>query len=160
MTKANIKIFRMTSLDTNTLLQLFARKCELLMQLRQFGVRQYELIDTSDMNRLLSLLSAKQKLLGEIQNIERQLDPFRHESPESRVWASDEQRRQCAQLAEACQRLLAEVMETEKHGELQLILRRDEAATRLQGVHQAIHARAAYIQPNPASFTQVDLSSE
>jgi hypothetical protein len=150
----------MTSLDTNTLLQLFARKCELLMQLRQFGQRQYELIDTSDMNRLLMLLSAKQKLLGELQNVERQLDPYRHESPDSRVWASDEQRRQCGQLAEACQRLLAEVMETEKQGESHLIIRRDEAATRLHGVHQAIHARAAYIQPDQLQFTQVDLSSE
>lgn len=150
----------MSALDTTTLLQLFARKCELLMQLRQFGLRQYELIDSSDMNRLLSLLSAKQKVLGEIQNIERQLDPYRREAPDSRVWASDEQRRQCAQLAEACQRLLAEVMETEKQGESQLILRRDEAATRLHGVHQAIHARAAYIQPEQLNFTQVDLSSE
>ena len=150
----------MTSLDTNTLLQLFARKCELLVQLRQLGIEQYKLIDHTDLNQLLSLLSAKQKLLAALGTIERQLDPYRQEPPEQRRWASEEDRNRCAQLAAACEKLLTEVMQAEKQSESHLILRRDEAATRLQGVHQAIHAREAYVEPAVVQLTQVDLSSE
>jgi hypothetical protein len=150
----------MTSLDTNTLLQLFARKCELLVQLRELGRRQFELIDHSELNPLLGLLSAKQKLLSALQTIERQLDPFRQEAPESRRWANADDRRRCAELSTLCERLLADVIQTEKQSESQLMLRRDEASTRLQGVHHAIQAREAYVEPIVQQITQVDLSSE
>jgi flagellar biosynthesis/type III secretory pathway chaperone len=148
------------SLDTAKLTKLLADKCELLAQLRQLGVRQFESIDTADLSQLLNLLAAKQRLIGGLQTIEQQLDPFRDQSPDDRQWASQADRNRCAQLAETCQTLLAEVVEIEKQSENRLVLRRDEAATRLQAAHFAGQARQAYVAPAGAAFSQVDLSSE
>jgi flagellar biosynthesis/type III secretory pathway chaperone len=150
----------MTSLDTNTLTQLLAQKCELLLQLRQLVGRQFELIDASNLSQLLNLLTEKQRLIGRLQTIQRQLDPYRAQLPQQREWLSDEHRRRGAELADACQRLLAEVVEVDKQSESRLSLRRDEAATRLQSVHFAIQAREAYVEPAASTKSHVDLSSE
>ena len=40
------------------------------------------------MTDLLKLLAAKQTVLDQLQQVERQLDPFRDEDPEARVWRS------------------------------------------------------------------------
>ncbi len=150
----------MTPLDTNTLTKVLASKCELLVQLRQFGARQSELIETAELGQLLNLLAVKQRLLNGLQAIERQLDPFRAQSPNERQWPSEEDRRRCADLAAACEKLLGEVMEGEKQSEQRLILRRDEAATQLQAAHFAAQAHDAYLKPEGRSISQVDLSAE
>jgi flagellar biosynthesis/type III secretory pathway chaperone len=147
------------SLDTNTLTQLLAQKCEVLLQLRQLVGRQFELIDASNLSQLLNLLSEKQRLITTLQKIQQQLDPFRAQQPEQRQWPSEGDRRRCADLADACQRLLAEVVEIDKQSENRLVLRRDEAATQLQNVHFAIQARQAYVEPTGPTKTFVDLSS-
>lgn len=150
----------MPLLDTNKLMQVLAQKCELLVQLRQLGRQQNELIEASELGQLLNLLAVKQRLLNALETIERQLDPFRAQSPDDRQWTSEADRRRCADLAAACERLLAEVMESEKQSEKRLILRRDEAATQLQAVHFAAQAHNAYIKPIRPSVSQVDLSAE
>src|SRR4051812_19568135 len=150
----------MTTLDTNTLTQVLASKCELLVQLRQLGRQQSELIEAAELGQLLNLLAAKQRLLNGLQSVERQLDPFRAQSPDQRRWATNEDRQRCADLAAACEKLLAEVMESEKHGENRLSLRRDEAATRLQAAHFAARAHDAYATPDTRSINQVDLSTD
>jgi flagellar biosynthesis/type III secretory pathway chaperone len=148
------------SLDTAKLTKLLADKCQLLTQLRQLGARQFQSIDTADLSQLLNLLAAKQRLIGGLQTIEQQLNPYREQSPDEREWASPADRHQCAQLAETCQQLLAEVVEIEKQSEHCLVLRRDEAATRLQAAHFASQARQAYDGPAGVALSQVDLSSE
>ena len=148
------------SLDTDKLTKLLADKCQLLAQLRQLGVRQFESIETADLSQLLSLLAAKQRLIGGLQTIEQQLDPYRAQSPDERQWANPADRRQSAQLAETCQQLLAEVVEIEKQSEYRLVLRRDEAAARLQAAHFASQARQAYDGPTSPAFSQLDLSAE
>jgi flagellar biosynthesis/type III secretory pathway chaperone len=148
------------SFDTAKLTQLLADKCKLLMQLRQLGARQFESIDTADLSQLLNLLAAKQRLIGGLQSIEQQLDPYRAQSPDQRAWANQSDRQQCAALAETCERLLAEVVEIEKQSEHHLILRRDEAATRLHAAHFASQARQAYDGPTTAASSHVDLLSE
>jgi hypothetical protein len=148
------------SLDTFTLTQLLAQKCELLVQLRQLVGRQCELIETSDLTQLLNLLAVKQRFIGNLQTLQRQLEPYRSQLPQQRQWPSEEDRRRGAELADACQRLLAEVMDHEKHSESQLILRRDEAAAQLHAVHFAAQARDAYVKPDVSAIVQVDLSSE
>ena len=86
------------SLDTAKLTKLLADKCQLLTQLRQLGARQFQSIDTADLSQLLNLLAAKQRLIGGLQTIEQQLDPYREQSPDEREWASPADRQQCASL--------------------------------------------------------------
>jgi flagellar biosynthesis/type III secretory pathway chaperone len=146
-------------LDTQALTQLLAKKCELLLQLRQLGIRQAELIGAGDLGQLLNLLGVKQRVLANLQSTERQLDPFRLQSPEKRQWVNADARRRGAELAETCERLLAEVIQSEKLSEQQLVLRRDEAASQLHAVHHAAQARSAYSAQPPVHAMQVDLST-
>jgi flagellar biosynthesis/type III secretory pathway chaperone len=148
------------SLDTANLTKLLANKCELLTQLRELGTRQFQSIETADLSQLLSLLAAKQRLISRLQSIEQELDPYRMQLPEERFWANEADRHRTAELAATCQRLLADVVEIEKHSENRLVLRRDEAATRLQAAHFASQARQAYDVPGNSAIRQVDISAE
>jgi hypothetical protein len=150
----------MLELNTNMLTQVLFAKCELLVQLRKLGVRQNELIEASELGQLLGLLAEKQRLLDALQQVERQLDPFRGQAPEDREWASVDDRRRGAELAAACEKLLAEIAESEKQSAVKLQLRRDEAAMQLQAVHFAVQAREAYVAADGPGFSHVDLSAE
>jgi hypothetical protein len=150
----------MMQTDTHTLTQTLFSKCDLLVQLRKLGARQNELIEAAELGQLLNLLAEKQRLLDSLQQIERRLDPFRGQSPDEREWRSSEDRRRGAELAAACEKLLAEVAEAEKQSAAKLMTRRDEAATQLQAVHFAVQARAAYVGAQAPGLSQVDLSTE
>lgn len=145
-------------LSTDLLGDLIRRKHTCLLHLRDLGLRQLGLVRQGSMDELLDVLAAKQHLLVELQRIERGLDPFRHEDPETRSWRSPEDRQRCAEELARCDSLLAEIMAQEKQSEQELIRRRDEAARRLQGVHTAAQAREAYAAC-PTAPAGLDLTS-
>jgi hypothetical protein len=147
-------------LSTEILAELVEKKHDLLVQLRDVGLRQMELIDGGDMTQLLKLLSSKQRLLTALQDIERQLNPFRRENPDDRVWRNPADRQRCAEVAARSEALLAEVVAQEKRSETQLRAHRDRVAEELEGAHQAARAASAY-GDNPWTHSrQLDLSSE
>ena len=84
-----------------------------LRQLAQLGSWQLEAVRVHDMNRLLAVLSAKQRLLVGLQRLERQLDPFRQQNADERRWVSDEARQRCAKLAAESEALLAQIVRQE-----------------------------------------------
>lgn len=145
--------------NTNQLAELMAQKHELLTQLCALGKRQLELINGNELALLMRVLSAKQNVLSTLHEVQRALDPYREQSPDARRWSSAAAREQCAQLAAHCDQLLVEVVRLEKQSESQLVLRRDDAAERLQGVHAAAFARGAYAADNVPVISQLDLSS-
>jgi hypothetical protein len=118
------------------------------------------LIVSGDMTQLLKLLASKQRVLGSLHGIERELDPFRREDPDRRLWRTAAERTRCAELSEQCNILLAEVVETEQRSESQMRMRRDDAATRLEGIHHAAQVRHAYAHREAVGEArQLDLSS-
>jgi hypothetical protein len=149
-----------TPLTTDLLAELVAKKHDLLVQLRDVGLRQVELIDGGDMTQLLKLLSSKQRLLNGLQAVERQLDPFRRENPASRVWRSPADREACSRQAALCETLLAEVVERERRSESNLIAHRDRVAVELEVAHRAAEAHHAYDENRLSVSRQLDLSSE
>ena len=105
---------------TDVLADLIAKRRHCLTQLRDLGVRQADLIVGGKMAELMRLCSAKQQLIVALQSLESQLAPFHHEDPERRKWPSPEARARCASDAEACRRLIQEVMAMEQAGERQM----------------------------------------
>jgi hypothetical protein len=134
----------MDRLDTDVLAQLVADKLECLSQLRALGVRQLEAIAADDLTALLRVLAGKQRLLARLQELEPALAPFRDQPPEARVWRDPADRQRCARMAELCAALLAELVEQERQSESRLLVRRDQAAAQLQGLHRRGEAQAAY----------------
>jgi hypothetical protein len=147
-------------LPTDRLADLINAKRDLLEQLRQLARQQNEHIAAGEMSTLINVLAAKEMLLRNLFAVERQIDPFRQEDPEQRIWRNPEARRRCQVVAERCESLLAELMLLEKQSETDLQRRRDETAKRLDLAHSALEARRAYAPHTRPASAQLDLSSE
>lgn len=147
-------------MDTDRLKQLVGRKRQVLEMLVQLARRQSEFISASDMTTLLKLLAAKQGLLQQLQQVERQLDPFRQQDPEQRAWRSAVERQECLEATQACEVMLAELMQIEQRDENEMVRRRDVVASQLNGVHSAQEARSAYATMPYTAAASLDLSCE
>lgn len=134
----------MPQLTTDQLADLISKRHRCLLQLRELGRKQGELISQGDMSPLLRLLGAKNQLLVAVQAIEQQLAPFHAQKPEQRSWPTEEARAKCAEQAAACQQLLEEVMQMEEQNEREMTARRDQVASQLQAAQAASTARGAY----------------
>ena len=150
----------MTGLETDALLDLIRAKRSCVEQLWIIGNRQMTLIEEGRMAGLLDLLVQKQHTLSELKRVERSLDPFRHQPPESRRWRSEADRQSCAEVLQACEQMLSKIVAQERACEQAMVRCRDNAARQLQGMHQASLARTSYSAPAAGSAGQLDLSSE
>ena len=134
----------MPTLSTTHLTDLIRRKHDVLVQLCDVGRRQQEIVERGETTALLELLAAKQTMITVLQQVERELAPYHAEDPAERVWLAEGARERCAQQAAACNRLLAEVVELERHSADRLATRRNDVAAQLRQVHAAGQARDAY----------------
>jgi len=150
----------MVASDTEQLAALISLKHACLLRLREMGRRQLELIGEGRVAELLDVLGAKQSFMTELQRIERALDPFRDQAPDSRNWSTPDRRQHCAEEAAGCERLLGEIVDQEKRAESELTRRRDLAASQLQGTHAAGQARRAYVTQNQPGINHMNLLSE
>jgi hypothetical protein len=156
----------MNDLSTDILMQLVRARYTCLVQLRDLGRRQMELIDQGNVTGLLDVLTVKQKPLHDIQRIEKALDPYRDQDPEKRQWRSGEDRAACARLIEQCSALLKEIVTQEKRCEETMVEKRDATALQLQRLRAAGQAHGAYTAATRstgypgAGMRQLDLTSE
>ena len=150
----------MTTLETDTLAELIRTKHACLLRLSDMGHRQGELIDAGNMTALLDMLAHRQRLLVQLQQIERALGPFRNQDADNRHWRSEEDRRACAEQLRQCEALLGEIIDREKRNETTLKRRRDEVALQLKGAHAAEVARGAYTATPQHGVNQLDLLSD
>jgi hypothetical protein len=144
MNRVGGRVILMAELSTQLLAELVSKRRKCLVQLRDLGVRQAQMIADGEMAELLRLVSAKQQLIVALQAIEQQLAPFHEQDPETRQWESTEARTRCAENAEACRELIQEVMAMEQAGERQMIERRDAVANQLRTVAAGSRVRDAY----------------
>lgn len=145
--------------ETDRLAQLALSRRDCLAQMHALGGMQPALIDSGDMTQLLAVLAAKQRLLGELVEFERALDPFRGQVAESRHWRDAHERATCAALLAEGETLLRRILEQEQAAERRLSRRRDETAALLQGVNAADQARRAYADRSPPA-SSLDLHTE
>jgi hypothetical protein len=134
----------MPTQSTTILAELIRRKHDVLVQLCDVGRRQRDFVARGETTALLQLLAAKQSMISLLQQVETELAPFHAEDPDARAWRSVEDRERCARQAAECNRLLAEIVELERHSAERLTERRNEVAAQLRQVHAAGQARHAY----------------
>lgn len=142
------------------LAMIIDQKQQCLQALRELVRQQAQLVATGALGELLKLLSIKQGVLTRLEHVERQLDPFRHQTPEARQWSAPAARQRCAAVTASCAVMLQEILAQEQQCEGQLRLRRDAAAQQLQASHWADAARGAYAAPPHLGTSQLDLASE
>ena len=144
MTVTDLQTRSQPAADTSRLAKLIVGKLKILELLVQLAGRQLSLVQEGEIGDLLKLLAAKQTVLGQLQTLERQLDPFRLQDPDERQWATPDHRARCQEHARRCDELVAEAMRLEQRSEAQLVRRRDAAAAVLSGVSAAVDVQAAY----------------
>lgn len=149
-----------TELTTELLAALVQQKRGVLVLLARLAEQQLALVEAGEMTLLMKLLAAKQSLLVQLQQLERQLDPFRTQDPDRRTWRTPGDRAACQQQADECAALLAHVMGLEQQAEARMVLRRDAAAERLAGVHSAAEAGHAYAAAPAAATAYFDSREE
>ncbi|MHB8955770.1 MAG: hypothetical protein ACYC4U_22555 [Pirellulaceae bacterium] len=147
-------------MDTDRLVEMIGKKLAIIEQLRDLSRRQSDLIADGDIQRLLSVLSAKQTLLAELQKVQQRLEPFRKQDPDSRRWRTPQDRHRCRTLVERCEALLGEIMLIEKQSESEMTQRRDAALSRLQKSHSSAEATRAYIRSPVPLRGSLDVSSD
>jgi hypothetical protein len=150
----------MTAFQTDLLSDLIRQKHRCLEHLSAMGQKQLELVRGGGMTDLLDVLAAKQQVLIQLQRIECELEPFRGQDPETRVWRSPQGRSECAAMVAACESLLGQIIAREKESETALVRRRDEAAVQLEEARSASAARASYLARSRVGTAQLDLASE
>jgi hypothetical protein len=147
----------MSVLETDRLAELLNRKHHCLSELLEFGRQQLVLVDGGDITQLLRVLAAKQQLLMQLDGLERQLDPFRLQDPETRQWRTPVARAKAAEMITSTENLFREILLQEKRSEQRLRERRDDAAARLSGAHFASQARGAYAAELTRPIARLDL---
>lgn len=144
---------------TRQLAELIEAKHACLVALRALSRQQATLIDSGDMAELLRMFAGKQRLIEQLHELERGLDPFRQQDPDRRLWRSASERQRCAALLGEAQALFDEVLDQERENETNLKLRRDEVADKLQSLQSASEARQAYADTGESGTTGLDLAS-
>jgi hypothetical protein len=147
------------TLDTDRLAELVAQKRQLLQSVQELVVRQEEMVERNEMTALLEALTVKQKLLDQLQAVERCLAPFREQDPAARSWRTEQLREQTAAHLETCQHLLADILQREKRCEAALLQRREETAAQLRNLCTSGQMLAAYRTAEAYPQNQLDLVS-
>jgi len=132
--------------DTEKFFQLIREKHERLLRLRDFSQRQLQFVDEENMNALLELLAAKQKLLIEMEGADNELKKYRVDDPDQRIWTSPELRNQCREAVSQCDRLIREILETDHLAEQQLIEKKERAGQLLKQFDNSARVQNAYRQ--------------
>ncbi len=134
----------MVSLDTQLLKQLGERKLHLLTQLHELSIGQQVLVSEQRVEELLVLLSRKSETIADLQLIQADLEQFRDQDPDERVWASQADRELCRAQFERCEALIAELLAIENHSMDELTQRRELVAQQLQQFVTADAIQEAY----------------
>ena len=130
--------------DSEHLFQLVGQKLERLQQLHACSGNQMQYVETEDMGAILEILAAKQRLLIEIEGIDRQIAGYHVDDPEERVWPTDEMREQCREKISQCDRLVREMLEYDQIATERLAEKKSTAKQQLQQFVNTAHVQGVY----------------
>ena len=145
--------------ETEHLFQLVGQKLERLEQLYAWSGNQMQYIELEDMGAILEILAAKQRLLIEIEGIDRRIAEYRVDDPEDRVWPTQEMRAQCREKISQCDRLVHETLEHDRIATERLTGIKNNAKLQLQQFVDTAHVQGAYQQQKKTVRPRVDLGA-
>lgn len=98
-----------TTEATDFLARLIDRKHRILKDLLVMSLRQYEIIKDREEVRLRSLFATKQGVIDDLLQVEKALEPYRADEPNSRIWRSEELRSVVRNLCNENEKLLGNI---------------------------------------------------
>jgi len=150
----------MTDLSTDKFAKLILDKLSLVVEIKQLVDKQKRLIDESKTDDLISLLAVKQQVVRKLQGNDKQLEPFRDQDPEARLWPSPEARAESQNHAQLCEGVFLEVLEIEAYCEKAMSEFSEQTQRQLNGSVSARQATAAYQSFAPKQTSSIDFTSD
>lgn len=129
---------------TELLAKYMQARLDIAQALLALARSQFDSADSEDNNLTVSILSRKQNLLEELDEVQRNLAPYHNDDPEDRVWAAPARRTHCQNIAEQSRTILLETMRLEEATIRQLETRRQAVAAQLQSGSDSVLASNAY----------------
>lgn len=149
--------------DSEHFYQLIEQKLNLLERLHACSGNQMQYVDTENLEALLEILAAKQRLLFEIEGLDREITRYRVDDPEERVWPSREMRNRCREMVARSNLLVREALENDRLAERELSAKKDATKRQLMQVSDKIRVQGAYRQhkqrPAQSGHYHIDLGS-
>jgi len=136
----------LTLQEIRDVLQHRRKHCRDLLELSR---RQHQFIDAADYTQLMSTLAQKQRILGRLDEVKRRYPEL------SRQWTSLRDsglpaiRNDCESLIAETEAILAELLESEKRGTLQLSERRETTRRQIEALSQGVHVNQVYADNSP-----------
>jgi flagellar biosynthesis/type III secretory pathway chaperone len=146
---------------TDRLADLIERKHDVLTQLCKLSACQFRLAGHDQhIDDLMRVVATKQTLIERLLELDRHIDPFRAQPPESRTWRSEADRTRCSGLARECQAMLDELRSLEVQGTERVQSHRNAISRQLQETQSASGSIAAYHGADQPALGSFDLSAE
>ena len=149
--------------DSEHLFQLVGQKLERLELLHAYSGNQMQYVESEDMSAILEILAAKQRLLIEIEGIDRQITGYHVDDPEERVWPTQDMRVQCREKISQSDRLVREMLEYDRIATERLTEKKSVAKQQLQQFVDTAHAQGVYrqqkVRPGMTVRHHVDLGT-
>jgi len=139
--------------DGEKLFRLIQKKQERLEQLCDCSRNQLQYVDNGNIDALFELLGVKQKLLLDLEEIDRQISAYQWDDPEKRLWPSPEMRQKCQEAVETCRQLVRKALEHDQEAEKELIAKKNDAQIQLKqfdtqaNIQRAYHRQQAESEP-------------
>lgn len=134
----------MSTLDPSNILSVLNARRQHCRNLLDLSKRQRTLIDASDYSQLLSILGQKQRLLGRLDEINKDYPDLKTRWKQVRDTGDAEWRDDCEHVLAETESLLAELIEEEQNSTDHLTRRRDATQKELQAVSQGARVHDAY----------------
>lgn len=145
--------------DTQQLSDLIERQLSILSALRLLAVQQADCLGADDGELLLSMIARKQPLIEELLQIQIELQPYRNEDPDQRVWSDSAARERCKAMVASCDQLHQEIVRLESQSLDELENNRNAVAAQLQDCRDASLATSAYTADTVLSQSSLDLTN-
>jgi len=148
----------MTLSTLEDVLEVLGRRREYCRELLELSQKQNRVIDSSDYSQLMSILAQKQRILGRMDEIRRRYPDLLRQWTTLRDTGLPTLRSQCDALIAETEAILAELLQTEKHGADQLCYRRDTTRRQLEGICQGVRVNEVYLDTvSPVNHRFLDI---
>ena len=138
---------------SESLFQLVRQKLGYLEKLYDCSGSQLQYVEQENMEALLELLAHKQRLLIEIEGIDRQIKTYHVDDPEQRVWPSPQMREACREAIASCDDFARKTLGIDRIAERRLAEKKKAACEQLQQFENKARVQNAYQQQNKRSRT-------
>jgi len=132
------------SSGTKKLQELGDLKLHLLRAARELSIQQVEVMQSDDVATLLTVLSRKSEILDTLKTLQKELDPYRNQEPEDRIWDSPDEQASCRKTFEQIDRLLEELSQMDNLALDQMTQQRDAMASQIAQFATAEAVQNAY----------------